>query len=327
MTKNGQSASRVFLLGAGASKACGLPLTNELLPTVLPALKTKSLRKRTADFLKYLYPYFEPRWRNYPNLEELLSLMDVYADFSSKVKSSHKFEPHEVEELKDDLLAAITASLSAKTESIKIRKTQFFRLARLLRPGDAVVTFNWDLLVEKALTELGLDWSYELEKNTVALLKPHGSIDWFDGDKTKIKTSLTSPVIDDIGALRVFQKFRMPRIGSPITPVIVPPLVNKKWKYLEFDRIWRSTWRALRTANDIHIIGFSLPPEDLHVRFVIRSAIRINEQTRSAPLRVTVVNPDKTVYLRFDRLMKTKVHYFESSFARVKLKDLATASA
>jgi hypothetical protein len=327
MTKNGKSARRVFLLGAGASKAYGLPLTNELLSTVLPSLKTKSLRKRTIEFVKYLYPYFESRWRNYPNLEELLSLMDVYVEFSSKVKSEHKFEPDEVEELKDDLLAAITVSLSEKTNSIRIQNTQFFRLAKLLRPGDAVVTFNWDLLVEKALTELGLDWSYELKNDKLALLKPHGSIDWFDGDTIKIKASLTSPVINEIGKLRVFQYFRMPRTGSPTTPIIVPPLVKKKWKYLEFDRIWRSTWRALRTANEIHVIGFSLPPEDLHIKFIIRSAIRINEQTHTGPLRVTVVNPDKIVYLRFDRLMKTRVHYFETSFASVKLKELVCASA
>jgi hypothetical protein len=187
VTKNDKSANRVFLLGAGASKACGLPLTNELLPTVLPSLKTKSLRKRTTDFVKYLYPYFKSKWRNYPNLEELLSLMDVYVEFSSKVKSSHKFEPDKVKELKDDLLAAITASLSEKTEGINIQKTQFFRLAKLLRPGDAVVTFNWDLLVEKALTEIALDWNYELKNDKVALLKPHGSIDWFDSDTTKIQ--------------------------------------------------------------------------------------------------------------------------------------------
>jgi hypothetical protein len=327
MTKNRQSANRVFVLGAGASKACGLPLTSELLPIVLSALKTKSLRKRTTDFVKYVYPHFHSSWRNYPHFEELLSLMDVYVEFSSKVKSSHKFEPDEVDELKDDLLAAITASLSEKTQSIKISNTQFFRLAKLLRPGDAVVTFNWDLLVEKALTDLGLDWDYELQNCKIALLKPHGSIDWFDNDTTKIKTSLTTPVIDDIGKLRVFQKFRMPRVGSPITPIIVPPLVKKKWEYLEFDRIWRSTWRALRTANEIHVIGFSLPPEDLHVRFVIRSAIRINEQTRSRPLTVTVVNPDKTVYLRFDRLMETRARYFETSFARINLKDLITTIA
>ena len=327
MTKKDHSANRVFLMGAGASKACGLPLTNELLPTVLPSLKTKSLRKRVTEFAKYLYPYFKSSWGNYPNLEELLSLMDVYVEFSSKIKSSHKFEPDEVEQLKNDLLGAITASLSDLTEKINIERTQFFHLGKILRPGDAVVTFNWDLLVEKALTEIGQDWNYELKEGAISLLKPHGSIDWFDADSASIKKRLTSAVIEDIGKLRVFRKFRMPRLASPITPIIVPPLVNKKWKYLEFNRIWRSTWRALRTANEIHVIGFSLPPEDLHVRFVIRSAVRINEQTRSGPLIVTVVNPDKEVYLRFGRLVETPVRYFETSFARVALTELSHNSA
>ena len=322
MTKDGESAKRVFILGAGASKACGLPLTNELLPNILPSLGTKSTRERALNFIKYLYPYFEPAWGNYPNVEELLSLMDVYVEFSGKVKSSHKFEPDEVEELKGELLAAISASLSECTAKVRIQSTQFFRLAKITRPGDVVISFNWDLLFESALTELERDWEYELKGDKLALLKPHGSVDWFDSETTKIKLSLTSPVIDKIGKLRVFQHFRMPRLRSQVTPVIVPPLIRKKWKYKEFDRIWRCAWRALRTAEEIYIIGFSLPPEDLHVRFVIRSAVRINEETRAAPLRVTVVNPDKTVYLRFDRLMKTRVNYFESGFGDVKLEDL-----
>jgi len=203
MAKDGESANRVFLLGAGASKACGLPLTNELLQTVLPSLKTKSLRNRIVDFVKYLYPYFEQSWRNYPNLEELLSLMDVYVEFSSKVKSSHKFEPNEVAELQNSLLAAITTTLSEKTQRIRIRNTQFFRLAQLLRPGDAVVTFNWDLLVEKALTELTRDWNYELKNDTVALLKPHGSIDWFDSETARICLLYTSPSPRDLSTSRM----------------------------------------------------------------------------------------------------------------------------
>jgi len=191
-----------------------------------------------------------------------------------------------------------------------------------MRSGDVVLSFNWDLLLESALTELRRDWNYELKDNKLALLKPHGSVDWFDSKTTTIKASLTSPVIEQIGRLRVFQYFRMPRLSSPVTPVIVPPLMRKEWKYKEFDRIWRCAWRALRTADEIHIIGFSLPPEDLHVRFVVRSAIRINEETRSTPLRITVVNPDRSVYLRFDRLMKSKVNYFECGFGRIKIEEL-----
>lgn len=322
MTKDGESAKRVFVLGAGASKACGLPLTNELLPNVLPSLGTKSVRKRALAFIKYLYPYFEPGWGNYPNVEELLSLMDVYVQFSPKVKSSHKFDPDDVEELKDELLAAISVCLLERTANVKIQSTQFFRLAQVMRPGDVVVSFNWDLLLESALTDLKRDWNYELKDDKLALLKPHGSVDWFDSKTTTIKASLTSPVIEQIGRLRVFQYFRMPRLSSPVTPVIVPPLMRKEWKYKEFDRIWRCAWRALRTADEIHIIGFSLPPEDLHVRFVIRSAIRINEETRGTPLTITVVNPDRSVYLRFDRLMKSKVNYFECGFGSIKIEEL-----
>jgi len=248
--------------------------------------------------------------------------MDVYVQFSAKVKSSHKFDPDDVEELKDELLAAISVNLSERTAKVKIQSTQFFRLAQVMRPGDVVVSFNWDLLLESALTELKRNWNYELRDDKLALLKPHGSVDWFDSETTSIKASLTSPVIEQIGRLRVFQYFRMPRLSSPMTPVIVPPLMRKEWKYKEFDRIWRCVWRALRTADEIHIVGFSLPPEDLHVRFVMRSAVRINEETRSTPLRITIVNPDKAVYLRFDRLMKSKVNYFESGFGGIKLEEL-----
>ncbi len=34
-----EKINRVFLLGAGASKSCGLPLTNEMLVHVLPAFE------------------------------------------------------------------------------------------------------------------------------------------------------------------------------------------------------------------------------------------------------------------------------------------------
>jgi hypothetical protein len=150
------------------------------------------------------------------------------------------------------------------------------------------------LLVEKALTELGLDWNHELKNDTIALLKPHGSIDWFDSDTTKIKVNLTSAVIEDIGKLRVFRHFRMPHIGSPITPIIVPPLVKKKWKYLEFDRIWRSTWRTLRTANEIHIMGFSLPPEDLRMYRDgnFRPRFLLSEAKRWPSLDSSLIDPD-----------------------------------
>ena len=79
-------------------------------------------------------------------------------------------------------------------------------------------------------------------------------------------------------------------------------------------RVWRDTWKALRRSDDLYIIGFSLPPEDLHVRFVVRTALRVNEANRETTFKITVVNPDRGVFLRFARIVKTPIEYFEAGF-------------
>jgi hypothetical protein len=41
-----------------------------------------------------------------------------------------------------------------------------------------VISFNWDLLLEKSLSDARIQWSYELDLGGVTILKPHGSINW-----------------------------------------------------------------------------------------------------------------------------------------------------
>jgi hypothetical protein len=61
------------------------------------------------------------------------------------------------------------------------------RLARVLRPGDAVITFNYDLGVERALRATGLwnvksGYGFSIEDgetpSPVEVLKLHGSTNW-----------------------------------------------------------------------------------------------------------------------------------------------------
>ncbi len=71
----------------------------------------------------------------------------------------------------------------------------------------------------------------------------------------------------------------------------------------------------------------SLPPEDLHVRFVMRTALWVNEKKCAAPrLKVHVVNPDRNMFLRFARLIKTPIQYSEAPFERVSLEELIEKS-
>ena len=167
---------RVFVLGAGASKSCRLPLTNELLPGVLPAIDDPATRTGLEDFIRYLYPHFRSAWRNYPNLEELLSLIDTYLEFSPKVKRRPKYGNPEVIRFKRELLRAISIHLCQQVAHVKIQETQLFRLVRRLRRGDVVITFNWDFTVERALVELNrFGWvSYTLDPKKISLLRMIG---------------------------------------------------------------------------------------------------------------------------------------------------------
>lgn len=313
---------RVFLLGAGASKGCGLPLTNELFPLALRQVRDTKVTKLITDFIKYQYPYFRTRWKNYPRFEEFLSLVDVYLDFADVIKTTHSFSHEQVGRIKKELLLAASEVLHGASDKAARSKTMT-SLAKMLGPGDVVITFNWDLLLEQALHDLKRDWEYS-HGGHICILKPHGSLDWFDSKEVQIKTDLTFPLNEKFGRIRVFKRFRAPKISRPVVPVILPPVINKKIEFKELEVIWRDAWKALRHTGEIHILGYSLPPEDLIARFTIRSAIRANERFGGRELRISVVNPDRNVYLRFARLVQVNVSYYESGVEGVSLTELVT---
>lgn len=318
------TVQRVFLLGAGASKSWGLPLTNELFPLALKGVPKREDRKLIRDFIRYQYPHFHRRWNNYPPFEEFLSLVDVYLDFADVIKRGHSFSIEDVARIRKELLLAIPAVLHgarAKAAHSNVRK-----FAGLLRAGDAVVTFNWDLLVEEALDDLGNNWEYSLREDAISILKPHGSLDWFDRkDVATIKEELLFPLNKKHKRILVFRRFRAPKI-PPVVPVILPPVINKKIEYKELQAVWRDAWLALRHAAEIYVVGYSLPPEDMHARFTIRSAIRGNEKFESHKLRIAVVNPDRNVYLRFARLVEGSVKYYESGLQGISPDELVASA-
>jgi hypothetical protein len=295
-------------------------LTNELFPLALTRVPKHQNRTMVRDFIKYQYPHFTRRWKNYPPFEEFLSLIDVYLEFADVIKRGHSFSPSDVAHIKHELLLAISDVLLEPLP--KAERSRVTRFAKLLRPGDAVITFNWDLLVEEALFDLDKEWEYKLTDGAISVLKPHGSLDWFDSKKVSINRKSIFPLNEKFKRIQVFNRFRAPRISTPVVPVILPPVINKKIVYEELQAIWRDAWLALRHASEIYVIGYSLPPEDLHARLTIRSAIRGNENFEGHRPKVVVVNPDRNIYLRFARLMNGRVEYFETGLQGVSLKKL-----
>jgi hypothetical protein len=159
------------------------------------------------------------------------------------------------------------------------------------------------------------DTRFQVVRHVAYMLKHHRN-------EVSVKKSHLSPLNDKFKNILVFNYFRAPHVEEPAVPVILPPVINKKIEYEELQSIWRDAWSALRHAAEIYVIGHSLPPEDLHARFTIRSAVRGNEKFENHKLKIVVVNPDRNVYLRFARLVNGSVKYYESGLQGISFSEL-----
>jgi hypothetical protein len=172
-------------------------------------------------------------------------------------------------------------------------------LATALESGDAVISFNYDCLMDEALKSnggrrwnpesgYGFDISDGAEawkqwgrgpdaKKPIKLLKLHGSLNWSRrGDTIRL---LDTPYERESAA------------GA-----IVPPLGRKPVDEEPYLYAWRSARTAVKSAERLVVIGYSLPDADHLVRALFRADID-NDRLRE----VIVIDPDDRVA---DRLLQ-----------------------
>src|SRR6266404_1537810 len=315
VSKRDQSR-RVFILGAGVSASCGIAVTRDILRESILQLPESRLDSMAPvnDLLTFLYPSFDPSLQNYPNVEDFLNQLEMGLLFNEEFIDSSKWKPRTLEKVKQLTLRTITEYLWAKMQSRDALQPLYDFAERLFRPGTVVITFNWDLTVERVWYDqdeiplLEYLYSRKTKEPAIFLLKPHGSIDWFSPDDLRGTTALKQSERVAAGVpFNYYPYFKLDRAPELLdrVPGIVPPVYAKEVK--PFRKIWTSVYRALRDATDIHIIGYSMPKEDQFARFVLRRALRNNilsaADGEKPPLRIEVVNPDPSVEQTFSTLV------------------------
>lgn len=217
----------VMFLGAGASKAAGLPLTEELLRHIWPrAFEADYARWETLRSAKQwkgdleaaarvLYPDGgSPEFR--PVVSEFFTLLEVM----ERVHGNRERLPLDPGELLKGLRAEIAQGLLA-TAAAQWRQAShlphygWFK-APQGRPA-VVITSNWDTVIEQSAVRAGMNvrlaWPRtrsgnrraELPPKTVVVLKLHGSVDWGRGD---------DPCVPDVAAAKSWE---FERIDAPIS--------------------------------------------------------------------------------------------------------------
>ena len=181
-------------------------------------------------------------------------------------------------------------------------------IAKNLRPGDAIISFNYDCLMDDTLRRECPGWSardgYGVEApvgyrdwspqgttegapSCVHLLKMHGSLNWREGKQDDESIELKMAHFDDP------------------TEWIVPPLSAKDIAETHvFQRVWKKAWQALSEAELVAVVGYSLPQADVlaHAQFALAA------EARQKPLRYLVLaDPKDEVKNRVTRVFQPAV--------------------
>ena len=221
----------------------------------------------------------------------------------------------------DWLFKAITELLG---ETCANRRCRFHEsLVQRLRPGDALISFNYDCVIDTALASharaygrwdpsrgYGVPISVGVQYwggpptahqgRPIQLLKPHGSLNWqVSAPKGRAPLSLRED----------------PYSGSS-EGRIIPPLAKKEISDEPFRSVWIAARDALTQAKALVVIGYSAPDVDS----LSQALIRLHTANGRPRLRALILaNPSREVRTRLRFLCQaairpgtTSVHEFNS---------------
>jgi hypothetical protein len=172
----GPQASRLFIVGAGASYGAGLPDANRVLTHLVGYMTGPWMPVANRSPMAYFEPLVAPLIeiaRRFGGGERF-PLDEVTDHFHRAAKRDlAQFGP---------LLAMLYKAIRELMYSRSLERAEAFQaFASALRPGDILLTFNWDLCLEIALAAAGVRFDRSLavadQPGVVRILKPHGSID------------------------------------------------------------------------------------------------------------------------------------------------------
>lgn len=320
----GQSTNRrkcVYVIGAGFSAGLGYPLTSDLLFRLWGELDD-DLRRDLLRVVEFHHPGFnEKRFTSYPNIEELLSEMLINEKlFKASRQYDGQFTINDLITLQRELLQSIGNWFHKLSKEVDWNPESGDWLHHFKRRVEdenaAVISFNWDLILDKLLfgDELGEN-CYRLKSSNggPVLLKPHGSLNWFEhetGQHIKGEKRVEIYHGNNETSVYAFLPYRAPvsKKEREYTPLIVPPVHLKEFNKPIFTKLWQDTVSVISTAKKVVFLGYSMPATDLHVQFIMRCGFHNQmegilkkgggREPKTGVAPVIIVNPDQSAAKR-----------------------------
>src|SRR5262249_17287565 len=299
-------SKNVFILGAGASAGCGVPLLKDFL-RVANNIRTGGQLSQTDRALFDLV--FRARDAltsinskarlDFDNFEEIYSAFDM----ASLIGRLGNLDRASVSTLPMAMRRLITITIE---RSMRLPVSGNFESPKLLPPIPydpfikgiidsikrrevALLTFNYDLALDYTLYfnriafNYGLDGSSD-DSNSLDLLKLHGSLNWgrcSDRSCRRIDVWRLEEFFKKFNLLDLYEaesvwlelasKLSSRTHCHPETleadPVLIPPTWNKGGFHHELSHVWGKAASHLAEAENIYVVGYSFPPTDQFFKY------------------------------------------------------------
>jgi len=310
----------VIVFGAGATKDCNGPLTNEILPQALGSLPTSLPQQEAVNLLRkflddqFLQPGQSQRPQDYPALPLLLSLLDTALDLKQPL--GPLWPPEKLSEVRQAVEVAIFAAVDF--QSPQTETSSYSSLLDLAfpatQPEPTVISLNYDMILDLAMFDLcdkrkpesvpdyGCDFrtkQYRSKERWGKLLKIHGSVNWmycYQCHQLELAWSRKRALPRRCGQLffsdEQYNRPYCPECRTRLRPILITPTHRKDYRNPHLARIWYEAERALQRAKRVIFVGYSLPDDDVGVIYLLKRGLGMPNPTPLAPDQITIVEKD-----------------------------------
>ncbi len=312
----------VYVLGAGASVSAGAPLTEHFLPDLYRGGPADDGRLgRLRRFIEDVFDVDPSRPDTFPKYEIVLSLIELALQRGKSL--SRDYPPRELALIRHDLIYLIWRSLGLTEGGGE--SPLHDRFVSILEPGDVVISLNYDLFLDHAIlrrygtVEYGWCFDAVVSREETGrkgpmrparedrprrtgrrkggdipmLLKIHGSINWLlcpTCNRTYLYLGR-----DAVAGIFSPKGEYCPHDGTYLAGILIPPTYLKEYRNHMLDMVWLEAEAALRCAQRVVFIGYSLPEADMNVLFMLKRGLLNNHNDQ---VDLVVVNPEKRRHLK-----------------------------
>jgi len=292
----------VFILGAGASAHAGVPMMAEFLDRAREVYEDDLRAEWKEDFdlvfsiLTELQSVHSKAQLDLSNIETVFTTFELGQTIQKLPGVKEQNFARAIHSLKIVILRTIENTMRIRISGGRLSASkdyeEFASMLIVLREKSgswddiSIITFNYDVGVEVALALRGIPYDYCLSTprlEVTKLLKLHGSTNW--GKLVGAARLIAYPMEKLLGPLHSlaaqlasvgprgiklgldagFQDLVERAAGEEAeeTPVFVPPGLFKTEYQGAMRRVWQQAAMELEEAEEVIIVGYSLPSTDL----------------------------------------------------------------